>query len=58
MESTVNEARHAVHDTEAEIRKRIEGGAGVEAAVLDVLQGIARENRSVHTMEGSVQDLW
>jgi glutamine synthetase len=37
----------AVSDIDVEIRKRIDGGAGVEAAVLDVLQVVARETAPI-----------
>jgi len=46
--TTVNAAvADAVADMDAEIKKRVDGGAGVEAAVLDVLQTIARETRAI-----------
>ncbi len=46
--TTLNAAMaDAVGDVDAEIKKRLDAGTPVEAAVLDVLQGIARETRPI-----------
>ena len=48
----------AVSDLDAEIRKRLAAGAGVEAAVLDVLQVVARETADVRFEGDNYSQEW
>ncbi len=48
----------AVADMDAEIRKRLDSGVGVEAAVLDVLQVVARETAAIRFEGDGYSDAW